>query len=146
MLFAYTLIFASFAHLRFPLPIMSNGDEWLVARTYFHDPNQYLLAGILFLLALPALVYAYRAIANQKRLLIFLVSWFLPFTILFSLPFVDGWVLGSDPGRIHPSLIGVPVIVWAVNLTALVIFTFAGNKILSQHTMSSVKSEQALPA
>jgi len=123
MLFAYTLIFASYAHLRFPLPLMGSGDEWLVARTNLQEPNPYLIAGILFLLALPPLVIAYRAIANHWRVTVFITSWILPFVILFSINYLDGLISETST-----SWIGIPVVLLAMNALAILCFVLAGRK------------------
>lgn len=129
-LFAYTLIFASYAHLRFPLPLMGSGDEWLVARTNLQEPNPYLVAGILFLLALPPLVIAFRSIANQWRVPVFVTSWILPFVILGSITYLDVWLLSANEAQ--PALLGIPVIIWVVNLIVALFVLFGGNRMFRQ--------------
>ncbi len=124
MLLAYTLIFASYAHLRFPLPLMGSGDEWLVARTNFEQPSVILVAGILFLLALPQLVVAYRSIANPWRVAVFSASWFLPFTILGSISYLDGLLSETSA-----TWIGVPIIIWVVNAAAVLCLVVIGTKL-----------------
>jgi hypothetical protein len=132
MLFAYTLVFASFAHLRFPLPLMGSGDEWLVVRTNFEQPNATIVAGILFLLALPPLVTAYRSIANRWRVPVFAASWILPFVILGSITSLDVWLLGAESNSNQPALIGVPLVIWGVNLLAALLILFIGNRMFHQ--------------
>jgi len=122
-LFAYTLIFGSYAHLRFPLPLMGSGDEWLVARTSLKEPNPYLVAGILFLLSLPPLVIAYRTIANHWRLTVFITSFILPFVILFSINFLDGLISESTA-----MWIGIPITLLVVNAIAILCFVIVGRK------------------
>lgn len=133
MLFAYTLTFASFAHLRFPLPLMGSGDEWLVMRTNFEQPNPYFVAGILFLLALPPLVIAYRSVANRWRVPVFALSWILPFVILGSITYLDAWLPGTETSQGQPALMGIPAIIWVVNLIATLLFIFGGNQTFRQH-------------
>lgn len=133
MLFAYTLIFASFAHLRFPLPLMGSGDEWSVARQQFQQPNRYLLAGILFILALPPLMSAYKSLANRQRLPIFIASWLMPFLLLFTIPIVDVWLFGAELNQATFSLLGIPTIVLFMGLAFICLFVFAGNPIFRQH-------------
>jgi len=123
MLFAYTLIFASYAHLRFPLPLMGSGDEWLVARTYLQEPNSYLVAGILLLLALPPLVTAYRSIANPWRLTVFITSFILPFVILFSINYLDDLISETSS-----YWVGIPIVFLVVNALATLCFALVGRK------------------
>jgi len=127
ILFAYTLIFASYAHLRFPLPLMGSGDEWLVARTYLQEPNSYLTAGILFLLALPPLVISYRSIANPWRPTVFITSFILPFVILFSINYLDSLISETST-----AWFGIPVIVLNMNLLAILLCLFGGKQIFRQ--------------
>jgi hypothetical protein len=138
MLFAYTLIFASFAHLRFPLPLTRSGDEWSVLRQYLQDgqflPGQFLLACILFLLALPPLVIAYRAIANRKSLPIFIVSLLLPLLLLYILPFVDTWLFGPDLDRASLSFLGIPVIILLTDIFMVALFVLGGKQMFHLKT------------
>lgn len=137
-LFAYTLIFASFAHLRFPLPLNHSGDEWYVVSTNFEQlkhsvPAQFLMASLLFLLALPPLVVAYEAIANRHRLPIFVLSWLMPFLPLFILPIVDKWLFGADLNNVTLSLLGIPIIVLFMDLAAVGLLVFVYNPIFRQY-------------
>jgi len=132
ILFAYTLIFASFAHLRFMLLLGKSGDEWLLARIYLQQPNQYLLAGIVLLLGLPPLVYTFKSISNKRRMLVFVISWLMPLLILTLVSIVDDRLFASDPANVNLALAGVPVIVLVTNLAAVVLFILVGAKILNQ--------------
>ncbi len=131
-LLAYTLIFASFAHLRFMLPLGKGGDEWLLARLYFSHPNPYGVAGVLFLLGLPPVVWAGRAIANPRRWPVLLASWVMPFPVLMGLSILDEQIFGSDPNTVSLSLAGIPVIVLLTALGAGVIFAWGGLQVLRQ--------------
>lgn len=144
VLFAYTLIFASFAHLRFPLPIAKMGDEWSVLRNYLPLSSRYWVAGILFLLALPPLVIAFRSIANKRRIQIFTAMWLLPLSLLYLLPFVDTWLFGPDLDRQSLSLIGVPLVILVVDLVAIGLYMFSQNKVFGQLRLSEIKNEQIL--
>lgn len=139
MLFAYSLIFASCAHLRFPLPLMRSGDEWLVARTSLEQPNPFVFAGILFLLALLPLVFAYRSIANPWRVAVFAASWLLPFVILFLMPNLDAWLLGNKSSHAQTAPMGIPVTVWIVNLIVILFFLVISYRIFSQQTQFNLK-------
>ena len=136
-LFAYTLIFASFAHLRFPLPLNHSGDEWYVVRTNFEYlkgsfPAQLFLAILLFLLALPPLVLAFRSMAVKNRLPIFIASWLLPLFPLFALSVVDEWLFGPKLNQVGSAWIGIPVIVLMIDAIAIVLFSIAGNHIFQR--------------
>lgn len=137
VLFAYTLIFASYAHLRFPLPLNHSGDEWYVVRTNFEQlkgstPAQLLLAVLLFLLALPPLVRAFRSMAVKNRLPIFIASWLLPLFPLFALSVVDEWLFGPKLNQVGSAWIGIPVIVLMIDAIAIVLFSIAGNHIFQR--------------
>lgn len=141
MLFAYMLIFASYAHLRFPLPLMRSGDEWSVARTMSQGPNPYVLACILFLLALPPLIQAYRSIANRQRLLLFIASWLMPFLILLLLPTFDSWLFDTDFYSTNRSLLGIPVIILAMDILAILLLVRMNRQIFSQHKQIILSKE-----
>jgi hypothetical protein len=143
-LFAYTLLFASFAHLRFPLPLMHNGDEWSVLGDYLPSAGRYWLAGILFLLALSPVVIAFRSIANRRRVLIFAISWLLPLSLLFVLPYIDTWLFGPDLDKTSLSLVGIPVVILVVNLIAIGLYVFTQAKVFGQLRASEVRNEQVL--
>lgn len=132
MLFAYTLIFASFAHLRFPLPLTNSGDEWSVLRGYLQEgqrlPAQLLLASVLFLLALPPLLVAYKATANRMRLPVFIVSWLLPLFLLYALPLVDTWLFGPELDRASLSLLGIPIVILLADVIATMLFIVGGKQ------------------
>jgi len=143
MLFAYTLIFASFAHLRFPLPLTRSGDEWSVLRGYVQEDQQIsaqlLLACILFLLALPPMVVAYKVILNRMRLFIFITSGLLPLLLLYALPFVDARLFGPDLDRARLSLLGIPAIVLLADGMIAVLFIFVGKRIFRLNTFINLE-------
>lgn len=137
VLFAYTLIFASFAHLRFPLPLNHSGDEWYVVRTNFEQLKgsftaQLLLAVLLFFLALPPLVKAFRSMAVKNRLPIFIASWLLPLFPLFALSVVDEWLFGPKLNQMGSAWLGIPVIVLMIDTIAIVLFSIVGNRIFQR--------------
>ena len=144
MLVAYTLIFASFAHLRFPLPLTRSGDEWSVLRDYLPLSGRYWVASILFLLALPPLVIAFRSIANRRRVLIFTTSWLLPLFLLFVLPYIDIWLFGPELDKPGLSLIGIPVIILVADMVAIGLYMFAKGKVFGQPSMSEIGNKQVL--
>lgn len=137
MLFAYTLIFATFAHSRFLLPIIGGGDEWYLARTHLHQPNRFALVILLFVLGLHPLILAFRAIANPRPLLVFMASWFLPVLVYGPLPMVDEWLFASDLNNAGASLVGIPAAVLVTDLIAIMAYIFVGHKSLARHASTS---------
>lgn len=134
MLFACTLIFASFAHLRFPLPLNHSGDEWYVVRTNFEHLNGSLparlsLAILLFLLALPPLIKAFRSMAAINRLPVFVAAWLLPLFPLIALPVVDEWLFGPELNQVGAALMGIPVIVLVLDAVAILLIWMAGSSL-----------------
>ena len=63
-LFAYALIFASFAHLRFIQTLTGRGDELVLAQQWFGITSRPVVAVLVFLIGLPPVIAAYRVIAN----------------------------------------------------------------------------------
>ena len=59
-LFAYALIFASFAHLRFIQTLTGRGDELVLAQQWFADPARPVVAAIVFLIGVPPVIAAFR--------------------------------------------------------------------------------------
>src|SRR6266487_4210220 len=86
-LFAYALIFASFAHLRFIQTLTGRGDELILAQQWFGISSQLIVAVIVFLIGLAPIIAAYHVIANEQRRLVFIGSWLLPLPVLFLLLF-----------------------------------------------------------
>ena len=64
-LFAYALIFASFAHLRFIQTLTGRGDELILAEQWFGISSRTIVAVIVFLIGLPPVIAAFRAIADR---------------------------------------------------------------------------------
>ena len=118
-LFAYTLIFASFAHLRFIQTLTGRGDELILAERWFGVSSQVVVAAIVFLIGLPPVIAAFRAIANRWRVLVFIASWLLPLPLLFLLLFGNEILFGANGIGIRgPSFLGIS---WIVLITDLVV-------------------------
>lgn len=118
-LFAYALVFASFAHLRFIQTLTGRGDELIVAGQWFGFTNLAVVAIIVFLIALPPVIAAFRAIANKRRWLVFISSWLLPLPLLFLLLFGNEFLFGPNGiGRRSPSFLGISSVVLITDLVA----------------------------
>jgi hypothetical protein len=122
-LFAYALIFASFAHLRFIQNLTGRGDELILASQWFGISSQVVVAMIVFLIGLPPIIAAYRVIANGRRMLVFVCSWLLPLLVLFTLLFGNAFLFGPNGDQVQGlTLLGIPLIVLVVDLAAVIVF------------------------
>jgi hypothetical protein len=130
-LFAYVLILASFAHLRFIQTLTGRGDELILARQWFGISSRALVAPIVFLIGLPPVIAAFHAIANRRRVLVFIVSWLLPLPLLFAMLFGNQFLFGANGDEIHElSLLGIPLIVLITDLIASALLIVFGPKYL----------------
>jgi len=131
-LFAYALIFASFAYLRFIQTLTGRGDELILAQQWFGISNRVIVALIVFLIGFPPVIAAFRAIANRRRVLVFIVSWLLPLPLLFAMLFGNQFLFGANGDEIHGlSFLGIPLIVLVTDLIATILFIVFGPKYLS---------------
>jgi hypothetical protein len=122
-LFAYALIFASFAHVRFIQNLTGRGDELTLAGQWFGIPSRVVVASIVLLIGLPPVVAAYRVIANRRRILVFVCSWLLPLSVLFVLLFGNAFLFGPNGDHIQGiTFLGIPFIVLVTDLVAVVVF------------------------
>lgn len=130
-LFAYALIFASFAHLRFIQTLTGRGDELVLAEQWFGVSSKPLVAIVVFLISLPPLIAAFRSIANQKRLLVFIASWLLPLPLLFVMLFGDEFLFrSSEIGMQFGSFAGIWLTVLITDLIAASLMIIFGLRYL----------------
>ena len=64
-LLAYTLIFASFAHLRFIQTLTGRGDELILAEGWFGISSGLIVAAIVFLIGLPPVIAAFESLRTD---------------------------------------------------------------------------------
>jgi hypothetical protein len=122
-LFAYALIFASFAHLRWIQTLTGRGDELLLAGLWSAAPSRIIVAATVFLIGIPPIWAAFHAIANPRRWRTFIISYLLPLPLLFILLFGNRLLFGENGNEVTgPLVVGIPLIVLAVDITALVLF------------------------
>jgi hypothetical protein len=122
-LFAYALIFASFAHLRFIQTLTGRGDELVLAQQWVSAPSRSLVATMVFLIGIPPIVAALGAIANRSRLLVFICSLLLPIPVLIVLLFGDEFLFrASTIGTQLGSLFGIWLTVLVTDLIASALF------------------------
>lgn len=130
-LFAYALIFASFAHLRFIQTLTGRGDELILAQQGFGISNRLVVALIVFLIGLPPVIAAYRAIANQRRIRVFIGSWLLPLVVLIVVLVTNAILFGPNGNEIQGRLIfGISPIVFIVDLITSILWIMLVTKYL----------------
>ena len=126
-LFAYALIFASFAHLRFIQTLTGRGDELILAEQWFGISSRAIVAAIVFLIGLPPIIAAFRAIANRRRVPVFICSWLLPLPLLFVMLFGNQFLFGANGNEIHGiALLGISLIVFITDLIASILLIVFG--------------------
>ena len=126
-LFACTLIFASFAHLRFIQTLTGRGDELVLAQEWFGISNRAIVALIVFLIGLPPVIAAFRAIANKRRVLVFIGLWLLPLPLLFVMLFANQFLFGPNGDQIRgPLLLGISLLVFLTDLIAVILLIVFG--------------------
>lgn len=130
-LFAYALIFASFAHLRFIQTLTGRGDELILAQQWFGISSRPVVALIVFLIGLPPVIAAFRVIANRRRVLVFIVSWLLPLPLLFAMLFGNQFLFGANGDAIPgPLILGISLIVFIIDLIAVILLIGFGPRFL----------------
>ena len=137
-LFAYALIFASFAHLRFIQNLTGRGDELILAEQWFGITSRALVALIVLLIGLPPVIAAYRVIANRRRNLVFAGSWILPVIVLFILLVGNAILYGQNGDEVGGmSILGIPLLVFIIDAVAVIIFVRWGLPVLFSREDSS---------
>lgn len=118
----FALIFANFPINRIGFALMHANDEQYVTWTAFtHSAWGFWLTNVaIWLCAIPPLVFAYRAIANRRRLLWFLGFFILPFAFvfLFAGMFLENWLLLEKKFMATPVL-GIPYLILLVEAISL---------------------------
>ena len=132
--FAYALIFASFAHLRFIQILTGRGDELILAEEWFGISSRVIVAAIVFLIGLPPVIAAFRAIANRQRILVFICSWLLPLPLLFAMLFANQFLFGANGNEIRGgSILGISFIVFMTDLIASILLIVFGPRYVRPH-------------
>jgi hypothetical protein len=131
-LFAYALIFASFAHLRSIQTLTGRGDELILAEQWFGISKQALIALIVFLIGLPPVLAAFQIIANKRGVLVFIGSWLLPLPLLFAMLFGNQFLFGASGNQIQGgALLGIALSVFITDLIASVLLIVFGPRYFS---------------
>lgn len=118
-LFAYALIFASFAHLRFIQTLTGRGDELVLAQQWFAVSSRPIVAAIVFLIGIPPVFAAFRVIANRRRTLVFICSLLLPLPLLVVMLMGNRFLFGENgTENLGASFLGISLIVLITDLLA----------------------------
>jgi hypothetical protein len=126
-LFAYAFIFASFSHLRFIQTLTGRGDELILAQQWFGISSRAIVVAVVFLIGLPPVIAAFRAIANRRRVLVFICSWLLPLPLLFIMLFGNQFLFGANGDEIQgAALLGIALIVFMTDLIASILLIVFG--------------------
>ena len=129
--FAYALIFASFAHLRFIQTLTGRGDELILAQQWFGISNRLVVALIVFLIGLPPIIATSRLIANQRRTRVFIGLWLLPLPVLMVVLVSNAILFGPNGDEIRgTSLFGIPLTVLMADLIVLALLIALAVKVL----------------
>ena len=121
-LFAYALIFASFTPLRWIQTLSGRGDELVLAAQWFGTSNRLIVAFVVLLIAVPPVVVAFRAIANQRPVRVLIGSLLLPLPLLFAMLFGNRALFGENGIPEGQALIfGIAPVVLVVNVLAIVL-------------------------
>lgn len=120
-LFGFGLIFASYFHLRFLPSLLGGGSDELdlARRSGFLHGSRFGVAAVLFVLALPPLVIAWRALRGRWKAAVFALANVMPVLILAISDKVDAFFTGANPappGLASARLLNIPEIVLLVNL------------------------------
>jgi hypothetical protein len=117
-LFAYALIFASFAHLRFIQTLTGRGDELILTQHWFGMTSRMMIASMVWLIGVLPVVAVFRTITNRWRRRVFICSWLLPLPLLFMLLVGNTFLFeASDTGTQLGSVFGVWLIVLMTDLS-----------------------------
>lgn len=121
----FALVFANFPVNRLLFVVLGWNDEQYVTRKLFGETQAgyWLTVLVVWALAVPPLVIAYRAIANRRRALWFSAFFVLPFVfvIVFAGFFLEEWLLLKHKFLAMPVL-GIPLLIVAVEVISLVLY------------------------
>ena len=99
----------------------ANDEQYVTWTAFTHSAGGFWLTNVaIWLCAIPPLVFAYRAIANRRRLLWFLGFFILPFVFvfLFAGMFLENWLLLEKKFMATPVL-GIPYLILLVEAISL---------------------------
>jgi len=120
----FALIFANFPINRIGFALIGWNDEQYVTNKIFgHSPLGFWLTNLaIWILAIPPLLFAYRAITNRHRVLWFIGFFVLPFVFVFVFAgmFLEQWLL-LDRKFLAVPIIGIPYLVLLVEVLSIIV-------------------------
>jgi hypothetical protein len=121
----FALIFANFPINRLLFVLIGWNDEQYVTKTLLSRGvgAHWLTVAVVYALAVPPLVVAYRAIQNRRRALWFAGFFILPFVyvITFAGFFLEEWLLLKHK-FLATSYFGVPLLIIVVEIVSLALY------------------------
>ena len=119
------IIFANFPINRLFFVLIQSNDEDYVRRLLFPDSvvAHWITVALVWLIAVPPLVFAYRALANKPRWLWFMGLFILPFVfvIVFAGLFLEQYLL-LDHRILASPVLGVPWLIIVVEMASLALY------------------------
>jgi len=120
----FALIFANFPINRIGFALIGWNDEQYVTNKIFgHSPLGFWLTNLaIWILAIPPLLFAYRAITNRHRVLWFIGFFVLPFVFVFVFAgmFLEQWLL-LDRKFLAVPIIGIPYLILLVEVLSIIV-------------------------
>ena len=120
----FALIFANFPINRIGFALIGWNDEQYVTNKIFgHSPLGFWLTNLaIWILAIPPLLFAYRAITNRHRVLWFIGFFVLPFVFVFVFAgmFLEQWLL-LDRKFLAMPIIGIPYLILLVEVLSIIV-------------------------
>jgi len=136
----FALIFANFPINRIGFALIGWNDEQYVTNKIFgHTSLGFWLTNLaIWVLAVPPLVFAYRAIANRHRVLSFIGFFVLPFVFVFVFAgmFLEQWVL-LDCKFLATPVLGIPYLILLVEVLSLLVFAIFRRGITKAESQSN---------
>jgi len=120
----FALIFANFPINRIGFALIGWNDEQYVTNKIFgHSPLGFWITNLaIWILAIPPLLFAYRAITNRHRVLWFIGFFVLPFVFVFVFAgmFLEQWLL-LDRKFLAMPIIGIPYLILLVEVLSIIV-------------------------
>jgi len=120
----FALIFANFPINRIGFALIGWNDEQYVTNKIFgHSPLGFWITNLaIWILAIPPLLFAYRAITNRHRVLWFIGFFVLPFVFVFVFAgmFLEQWLL-LDRKFLAVPIIGIPYLILLVEVLSIIV-------------------------
>src|SRR5439155_14592481 len=121
----FALIFANSPINRIGFALIGWNDEQYVTNKIFgHSPLGFWITNLaIWILAIPPLLFAYRAITNRHRVLWFIGFFVLPFVFVFVFAgmFLEQWLL-LDQKFLATPIIGIPYLILLVEVLSIIVF------------------------